>query len=203
MMVLPGEVAALHIFEARYVEMIAHCRADPNPEGDFVLQYQEEDRSSAYATAVVISKVLKEYEDGRLEMLVRGVRRVEVIDRLQLHSYHSAKFLAVKDEEEDWDNVLANRVYALHRQLLVTVTGDEPPDSFYEQEGGIAFKVAACSGMDMRNRLKLLKSSRENERLQLVEGHLQGIYPLIQDILPRMQGIAGSFALSQTESRTG
>ncbi|MDA3873205.1 MAG: LON peptidase substrate-binding domain-containing protein [Kiritimatiellae bacterium] len=199
MIVLPDEVAALHIFEPRYVEMVGHCRLEPNPEGDFVLQYQEEDRSAAYATAVVITKVLREHEDGRLEMLIKGVRRVEVIDRLQLHLYHSAKFLAVKDDEEDWDNELANRVYALHRQVLVAVTGDEPPDSFYEQEGGIAFKVAACGGMDMRNRLKLLKSSSENERLRLVEGHLQGIYPLIQDVLPRMQSIAGSFALSQAD----
>lgn len=197
MMVLPGEVAAVHIFEPRYQEMVRHCRADPNPEGDFVLQYQEEERSAAYATAVAITKVLNEHDDGRVDMLIKGVRRVEVVDRLQLHLYHSAKFLAVLDDEEDWDDELATRVYALHRQLLVTVTGDEPPDSFYQQEGGIAFKVAACSGMDMRNRMKLLKSHSENERLRLVEGHLQGVLPLIQDLLPRLKSIVGSFALSQ------
>lgn len=199
MIVLPGEVAALNIFEPRYVEMVAHCLADPNPEGDFVLQYQEDERYAAYATAVSITKVLKRHEDGRMEMLIKGVRRVEVVDRLLLHLYHSAKFLAVTDEEEDWDNDLANRVYAMHRQLLVTVTGDEPPDAFYQQEGGIALKVGACSGMDLRTRLKLLKSRSENERLRLVEGHLQGVMPLIQDVLPRLQSIAGSFALSQVD----
>jgi Lon protease-like protein len=199
MMVLPGEVGALHIFEARYQELVAHCRVDPNPEGDFVLQYQMEERSSAYATAVAITKIIQEHDDGRVEILVRGIRRVEVIDRLQLHLYHSVKFITMQDETEDWDNELANRVYALHRQLLVTVTGDEPPDSFYQQEGGIAFKIASCSGLDFRSRLKLLKLRTENERLLLVEAHLKGYYPLIQDVLPRLQSIAGSFALSHIE----
>lgn len=197
MMVLPGEVAGLHIFEPRYREMMTHCQLSPNPEGDFVLQYQEEERSAAFATAVRIVKVIHEHEDGRLDILVEGIRRVEVMDVSQYHLYKSAKFHEVMDESEDWDNELANTVYALHRQLLVTVTGDEPPDSFYQQEGGISFKVAACSGMNFRSRVKLLKSTDENERLKRVLDHLNVTLPLIRAVLPQMHSIAGTFTLTQ------
>ncbi|WFB36646.1 LON peptidase substrate-binding domain-containing protein [Kiritimatiellota bacterium B12222] len=197
MMVLPGEVAALHIFEPRYREMVTYCRQTPQADGDFILQYKEEERSSAFATAVRILKVIHEHEDGRLDILVEGMRRVEIVDRLQLHLYHSAKYVEVEDEAEDWDNELANQVYAMHRQLLVTVTGDEPADSFYQQEGGISFKVAACSGMNFRSRAKLLKTRDETERLQMVLDHLQCTLPLIQAVLPQMHSIAGTYALSQ------
>jgi Lon protease-like protein len=197
MMVLPAEVSALHIFEPRYREMIAHCRAEPNPLGDFVIQYEEDERSAAYATTVRITKILNEQEDGMIDLLVTGRRRVEVVDRFQKHLYHSAKTLPWEDEEEDWDDELATRVYALHRQLLVTVTGDEPPDSFYAQEGGIAFKVAACAGVDNRTRLYLMKSKSETERLNLLRNYLEDLVPKTQDLLPRLQTIATHFALTQ------
>jgi len=197
MMVLPGEVSALHIFEPRYREMISHCRAEPNPTGDFIIQYEEDERSAAYATAVRITKIISENDDGLIDLLVTGRRRVEVVDRVQKHLYHSAKIEALEDEDEDWDDDLATRVYALHRQLLVTVTGDEPPDSFYATEGGIAFKVAACAGVDNRTRLQLLKSTSESERLHMIEEHLETLLLQTRDILPRLQSIASNFALTQ------
>ena len=197
MMVLPGEVSALHIFEPRYREMIAHCRAEPNPSGDFVLQYEEDERSAAYATAVRITKIISESEDGLVDLLITGIRRVEVLDRVQKHLYPSAKIKPWEDEEEDWDEELATRVYSLHRQLLVTVTGDEPPDSFYATEGGISFKVAACAGVENRIRLRLLKSRSETERLTLLETYLKELLVQTRDLLPRLQNIAATYALTQ------
>ena len=197
MMVLPGEVAALHIFEPRYKEMVAHCRAEPNTEGDFVLQYEEKERSAAYATAVRITKILNEHENGMIDLLVTGRRRVEVLDTVQKNLYHSAVIQAWEDEEDDWDDDLATKVYGLHRQLLVVVTGDEPPDSFYAQEGGIAYKVAACAGVDNRMRLHLLKAKTETERLNLMVDYLEELLPKTRDLLPRLQTIAANYALTQ------
>ena len=199
MMVLPGEVSALHIFEPRYKEMIAHCRAEPNPSGDFVIQFEEDDRSAAYATVVRITKILNEHEDGMIDLLVTGRRRVEVMDRVQKNLYCSARVHPREDEPLDWDEELATRVYSLHRQLLVTVTGDEPPDSFYETKGGIAFKVAACAGVDNRLRLRLLKSTSESDRLEMIETHLGDLLAQARDVLPRLQSVAATFALSQAE----
>jgi Lon protease-like protein len=197
MMVLPGEPAALHIFEPRYKEMISHCRAEPNPQGDFVLQYEEHEQSSAYATAVRITKIVHEHETGMIDILVKGQRRVEIVDRVQQHLYHSAVTKPWEDEEPDWDDVLATRVYGLHRQLLVVVTGDEPPDSFYAEEGGISFKVAACAGVENRIRLRLLKARSETERLSLMAEYLEDLLPKTRDLLPRLQTIAANYALTQ------
>lgn len=198
MMVLPGEVSALHIFEPRYREMIAHCSAEPNPNGDFVIQYVENDRAAVTATAVQITKILKVHDEGMIDLMVTGRRRVEVLDRLQKHLYFSVRTHPWEDIEEDWDEDLATRVYSLHRQLLVTVTGDEPPDSFYATEGGISFKVAACAGVDQHTRMQLLKSKSESERLILIEQHLASLLPRARDLLPRLQSIAANFALAQS-----
>jgi len=88
-------------------------------------------------------------------------------------------------------------VYALHRQLLVTVTGDEPPDAFYQCRGGISFKVGGCSGLTFQQRLHLLKSRSENDRLELLEQHLTSSLPEIQRALEMARQVAGTFALDQ------
>jgi len=197
MMPLPGEVSALHIFEPRYREMLEHCRAQPREDGDFVIQYEEGERSAVTACAVSVTRVLREYGDGQLDILVEGRRRVEVLGKSQFHTYTSARVSGWNDVEEDWNENLATRVYALHRQLLVTVTGDEPSDSFYENRNGISFIAAASGGMDFRSRLDLLRSRSENERLAKVLVHLEEMIPLMQKAMPAMQGIAGSYALWQ------
>lgn len=197
MMPLPGEVVALHIFEPRYREMIQHCRDEPNSTGDFVMQYEEGERSCGYATAMTITKILHEHEDGRVDLLAEGKRRVEVLDRVQFHLYHSACTRDVEDERPDWDNDLASRVYALHRQLLFTVTGDEPADSFYQCHGGISFKVGGCAGLTFQQRLHLLRSRSEDERLEILEAHLREALPELQRSLEMARQIAGTFTLDQ------
>jgi len=197
MMPLPGEVVALHIFEPRYREMVRHCRDEPRGDGDFVMQYEEGERSCGFATAMSITRILHEHEDGRIDLLAEGRRRVEVLDRVQFHLYHSARLKEWEDDQEDWDNELASKVYALHRQLLVTVTGDEPPDAFYQCRGGISFKVGGCAGLTFQQRLHLLKSRSEDERLQLLEQHLSGTLPELQRSLEMARQIAGTFALDQ------
>jgi hypothetical protein len=111
--------------------------------------------------------------------------------------FHSAYLSPVQDEQEDWDNDLASRVYALHRQLLVAVTGDEPPDAFYACQGGISFKVGACSGLTFQQRLAMLRSRSENDRLHLLEAHLQERIPELQRTLDMARQVAAAFALDQ------
>lgn len=194
--VLPGEVSALHFFEPRYLEMFADCEQDPKPEGDFVMVYSDGEYTDEVGCAVAITRVLNRNPDGTIDVLVEGRHRVRVETRYQLHSYDSARVEVLRDDSGDWDEELATRVYALHRQVLVLSTGDEPPDRFYESRESLAYAVAACSGFESRAKRELLNLEGENQRLMVVRHHLEQILPLLQRALPVWKEILSSYSLA-------
>ena len=199
MAVLPGEVTALHIFEPRYRDMLEACLDQPGTNGDFVMLFSREDAADEVGCAVEISKVLHAHEDGRYDILVAGRERVRVLTRFQLHSYDSVK-VELCDKEEDWDEGLATEVYALHRQLLVACTGDEPADAFYQERRHLSFPVAACSGFSTEEKRRLLSFDHENERLAYVKGHLERMLPFMQRAVPLWKNILGTYSLSQMDA---
>ena len=67
----PDERVPLHIFEPRFKELMADCRAEG---AHFGISSFVEGRIAPYGTEVELSQVLKEYDDGRLDVEVRGLR---------------------------------------------------------------------------------------------------------------------------------
>jgi Lon protease-like protein len=194
--VLPGEVTALHLFEPRYLEMFADCEEVPNPEGDFVMVYSDGEHTDEVGCAVAITRVLNRNPDGSVDVLVEGRHRVRVDTRYQLHSYDSVRVALLRDATGDWDEALATRVYALHRQVLVLSKGDEPSDRFYESRESLAYAVAACSGFEAQAKRELLQLERENQRLMVVRHQLERILPLLQSALPVWKDILSSYSLA-------
>ena len=62
----PGAVLPLHIFEPRYQEMIAECLAEQKVFG--VVRSKEEGIAEIGCTAKVVN-VTKKYPDGRLDIV--------------------------------------------------------------------------------------------------------------------------------------
>src|SRR5258707_5935825 len=65
LVLLPGTPLPLHIFEPRYREMTAECRAQKKPFG--VVRAKEEGIAEIGCTADIVS-VTKEYPDGRSDI---------------------------------------------------------------------------------------------------------------------------------------
>jgi Lon protease-like protein len=73
---LPGTQLPLHIFEDRYKQMIGEVLRDKLEFG--VVLASEKGLVNTGCTASV-DRVLKEYADGRLDILTRGRRRFEIL----------------------------------------------------------------------------------------------------------------------------
>lgn len=197
----------MHIFESRYQEMLTHCLEHPGEAGDFIVLFEDPPSPSegsgvarAIATdigcVVSVISVLNENDDGTRDILVRGIRRVRVLERLELHAYTSAKVETYFDRADvETPEETAVQLYAMHRQLILRTQGDEPPNSFYEREGSLAFLVAACSGMDIEPRLALMKADSEAERQILVIAHLKDLLPAVSQIFPVIQHALGGYTL--------
>jgi len=73
---LPGSQLPLHIFEDRYKEMIGEVLRDKIEFGVVLASEKGIVNTGCSAT---VDRVLKEYPDGRLDILTRGRRRFEVL----------------------------------------------------------------------------------------------------------------------------
>ncbi len=95
---LPGAELPLHIFEDRYKEMIAEVIRDRIEFG--VILASEKGIVNTGCTAM-IDKVLREYPDGRMDILARGRRRFEIMTLNDERSFLRGAVEFFDDEESD------------------------------------------------------------------------------------------------------
>jgi Lon protease-like protein len=94
---LPGAELPLHIFEDRYKEMIAEVIHDRMEFG--VILASEKGIVNTGCTAV-IEKTLREYPDGRLDILARGRRRFEILMLNEERAFLRGSVEFFDDEDE-------------------------------------------------------------------------------------------------------
>ena len=76
LVLFPGGMLPLHIFEERYKEMIGEVLSAGKEFG--IVQAGEKGIVNTGCTAIV-DRVLKQYTDGRLDLLAAGRRRFEIV----------------------------------------------------------------------------------------------------------------------------
>jgi Lon protease-like protein len=93
----PRTFLPLHIFEDRYKEMFAMLRAGASEFG--VVQASEKGIVNSGCTAT-IERVVKEYPDGRLDLLTMGRRRFELLELDEEKPYLRGAVEYFDDDEE-------------------------------------------------------------------------------------------------------
>jgi Lon protease-like protein len=104
---LPHMELPLHIFEERYKIMINECLEQNRMFG--VVNYDGTNIRSIGCTANILG-VVKEYEDGRMDIITKGKTRFVIKDMDQSRIYLQVKVLFFEDEYEmvsDDDDALA------------------------------------------------------------------------------------------------
>ena len=160
---LPGEVVPLHIFEPRYREMVARCIDGPEPFC-VVLADDEGDMRDVGCLARDI-EVLERMDDGRLNIAVTGGEPVEIdtVDA-EAHPYLVAEARMLDDDEAARpDEPAVEAALAAYRELVETVSGGEegPP----EPEPGPRLSYAIAGridfGTDVKQALKQAAARRK------------------------------------------
>jgi Lon protease-like protein len=180
LVLLPGVPLPLHIFEPRYREMIAECLERKKPFG--VVRASSDGVADIGCTAEIMS-VTKKYDDGRMDILTRGVERFEVIHVNNDRSFLQAEISVMQDEDEDEDEgepakptaQLATQAVRLHAEIA-KLAGTEPsgPD---EHAGNLSFLLAGSLPLDLDFKQNLLSTLSEARRLEAVIGYLEAVLP--------------------------
>ncbi len=175
LVLFPGTPLPLHIFEPRYKEMIAECRAEGRAFG--VVRALEQGLASIGCTAEIVT-VVKEYPDGQLDIVTEGRKRFELLAVNQERSFLQAEVVMIDDERGATPKAETFRAIELHAQLLAAAGARQDLSSADPES--ISFFLAGSLPLDLDFKQSLLSLRSEAERLALLNPYLESIIPKLK-----------------------
>jgi Lon protease-like protein len=168
----PGTALPLHIFEPRYKEMIGECLAEHRHFG--VVRAIEQGLAEVGCTAEIVT-VVKEYPDGRLDLVSEGRKRFEVVRVNQERSFLQAEVLMIEDEPGTAPREDTARAVQLHSDLLAIAGAAQ--DLSAADPSSLSFYLAGSVPLDLDFKQQLLALRSEAERILLLINYLETIIP--------------------------
>ena len=161
---LPGAQLPLHIFEDRYKEMISEVLRDRLEFG--VVLAGESGIANEGCTAT-IDRVLRKYDDGRMDILTVGRRRFEImrVDEERAFLRGAVQFFD-DDETSPAAPELQKRAIDGYNQLQA-MASSEPLTAAEETNPQLSFKLAEPV-TDLVLRQTILSRRSEAERLRML-----------------------------------
>jgi Lon protease-like protein len=161
---LPTESVPLHIFEDRYLRMIAHCMEGEGSE--FGILWLSDEELKQTGCACRIDQVLERTEDGRLNILARGTRPFTLLERQDELPYPAGAIEFADDEPEDPDEEVAAGARELYGELVSQATDRElSEDELAELD---SYRMAGTVEFELTAKQQLLELRSENARLRLL-----------------------------------
>jgi Lon protease-like protein len=165
----------LHIFEPRYKEMIGECLANNRTFG--VVRAVEQGLAEVGCTAEIVT-VVKEYSDGRLDLVSEGRKRFELLHVDQERSFLRGEVLMIEDEPELPPQEDTARATQLHSELLALAGAQQ--DLSAADPSSLSFHLAGSLPLDLDFKQKLLSLRSEAERISLLITYLEKLIPNLQ-----------------------
>ena len=169
--IVPSEHVPLHIFEQRYRSMIASCLEGESPFG---IVFRDDAGARAVGCTARVSEVVERYDDGRLDVIVRGGDLFRVLDRFEAPEWPAARVEMIDvgsegtDDEPDEELAETRAAFA---ELLEAVGADPARASAAED----AFTIAAQIELPGAGKQRLLEAEDERERLLALSGSLREV----------------------------
>jgi Lon protease-like protein len=140
---LPSESVPLHIFEDRYRKLIEHCLQSDGEE--FGILWLSDEELKRVGCACEIEQVLERMEDGRMNIVVRGTRPFELLERQDDLPYPAGAVEFLGEQPEQPEEEVAVLTRELYRQ-----------------------RMAATVEFEVEAKQQLLELRSENARLALL-----------------------------------
>jgi Lon protease-like protein len=182
----PGQAVPLHIFEQRYRVMTRHCIETQSPFG---IVFAQEQNIAEFGCTALIVKTLKEYEDGRSDILTAGQSAFRLLRSYDDKAYTEADVEYLEEDFAGVDAAISAQLEQLFNQCHRILYGEDAPR--FETEGSIslAYHVASELPVDVAFRQTLLEERSEAERQRRLLDRLTDWYPQLER-RERVQGKA-------------
>lgn len=172
----PGEELNLHIFEPRYRELIADIEQNGKSFGVCVYL----NSLSGFGTEVILEKINKRYEDGRLDIQTRGLRPFKMLsfdNPVKDKLYAGGTIAYLKDDPKIPEFLHHEFVFYLKEMLhLLNYPGDFDPKTVN------SYTFAHKLGLKLEEELEMLQMESESERTEFLIRHFKRMIPVIKAI---------------------
>jgi Lon protease-like protein len=171
--ILPGELLPLHIFEERYLRMIGHCLETAEPFG--IVFRDDEGTAHRIGCTARVTEVLERFDDGRMNVVVTGEQPFRVLERFDEPDYPAGEVepLPADDEPSEDDPEAADMARQAFAELVRRVSGETPEDLDIETED--AYGIAARVELPVETKQALLEQRAESERMRVLGNALRAL----------------------------
>jgi Lon protease-like protein len=161
LVLLPGEVVPLHIFEDRYKVMIELCL---DSELEFGILFASDDDLAEIGCAASVTQLVERMEDGRMNILVQGTRPFRLDRRVDDLAYPAGDVELLDDAPAGSDPGAPEAARHAYADLVEQVTDTRPSEADLAELD--AYGMASTIAFDPEDKQTLLELRAEDDRLR-------------------------------------
>jgi ATP-dependent Lon protease len=173
----PDETLPLHIFEERYKDLTQYCLEHDVPFG--ILLSREDGGLAEVGTTARIQRVVNEYADGRLDIVVEGEERFRLEGFHDRKSYYTGDVTLLEEEGGAVNLKLKERAITQHMKLLELAGRTVRPELYRDVER-LSFVLAQNAGLDNDQKQTVLETSTEEARIRYLIDHFESLIPRVE-----------------------
>ncbi|MBC7947318.1 MAG: LON peptidase substrate-binding domain-containing protein [Chitinophagaceae bacterium] len=176
LVVYPGELLNLHIFEPRYKQLIDECREQKKPFG---IPTVIDNKMQDYGSLVTITEISEVHANGEMDIKTKGEKVFRILEIIKSvpDKLYSGAIVNYPDTHEKGNIELMRKVMAgirdLHKLLNVTKDFQKPDDEIG------CFEIAHHIGLSLEEEYELLGLFDERQRQEYVKRHLTKVIPML------------------------
>ena len=178
--VYPGEMVNLHIFEPRYKQLVNECYREGKPFG---IPTVIDNKLNEMGTLVKITELVKVYDNGEMDVRTQGMRVFRVLELIKSvpDKLFSGAIVNYPDNIEgpgkkDLMLKIINAVRELHRLLDISKDFQKP-----DEELG-TYDIAHHAGLSLEQEYEFLGLLHELQRQEYLKRHLGNVLPVIAEM---------------------
>jgi ATP-dependent Lon protease len=157
----PGELLPLHIFEPRYRRMVRDCLDEKTPFGMLLALPSGIARVGCSAE---ILEVTKRYDDGRMDILTVGRHPYRVVDLFTQDPLLAGAVDYLEDEDSLLDPHSRAKLIELYEVCYTLLFSGIPPDLSRSPHTSVTFAIAGALPLDLLCKQQILELRSEAER---------------------------------------
>ncbi|MFY7652188.1 MAG: LON peptidase substrate-binding domain-containing protein [Chitinophagaceae bacterium] len=179
LVVFPGEMLNLHIFEERYKQLIGEVIKQ---QSTFAIPSILNKEISEWATLVEVTELVKLYADDKMDIRCKGVdvvRILEIVPEIPEKLYSGA--IASKANFNSPYPIpgmltVVELMRLLHQKLSITKNFDKPDAQL------VSFDIAHHIGLSLEEEYRLLTMPLENQRVIFLKKHLMQTLKVLNNV---------------------
>jgi Lon protease-like protein len=175
---LPGALLPLHIFEPRYRAMVKKCLEE---KSEFGMLLSLPNGTARVGCTAEIVEVVKRYPDGRMDILTAGRAPFRVVEFFSQNPLMEGRVDYLEDRELPSNPGIQRELVELFEACHTLVFDDYPKNLEGAPADGLSYLIAGTLPMELLWKQQILELRSEADRQERLVVYLREWAPLLQN----------------------